>query len=182
MRQIVKQLPKSLTPGLICAAFGLPQIAQAQTGHKQDGHKGAYVNIGAALLTADLDLSGLDVHGNNLNLGEEDANIFMLNARLGYRFNKFIAAEVEGGFGLGGDDLQQTTNLPVDGIGTLPVDLDANIDIDTYGAAFIRGILPINDKIDLFVRGGYGTASADADATARRWSRISSDKTSRPSI
>ena len=139
-----------------------PQMAQAQ-----DGHKGAYVNLGAALLSADLDLSNIDVQGNAVDLGEESADIIMLNGRIGYRFNAYIAAEVEGGFGLGGDSASRdNVPIPVAGFGTVPVNLDANVDINTYGAVFARAVLPVNQSLDLFIRGGYGTASADADVTA----------------
>jgi len=58
--------------------------------------------------------------------------------------------------------------VPVDTgvVGTIDLDLDANLDINAYGAGFVRAILPVSDQFDLFVRGGYGVAGADADVTA----------------
>ncbi len=146
---------------LIAAGMMGPQMAAAQT-----SDQGAYASIGIALLSADLDLSNLDVQGNNVDLGEEDASIFLLNGRLGYRVNKFFAAEVEGGFGLGGDSLSRNLPVPVDGFGTVNVDLDADINVENYIAGFARAILPLTDKFDLFIRGGYGTAQAEANLAA----------------
>jgi len=72
-----------------------------------------YVTVGGTLLSADLDLSGLEAAGQTVDLGEEDADIFMINGRVGYRFNDYFAVEGEIGFGTGGDDFDRT--IPVDG-------------------------------------------------------------------
>ena len=143
---------------LLFAATALPQSASAQ-----DSRQGAYVNVGAAILNADFNLDGLDTGGTGITFEDETANIVVLNGRLGYRFNKFIAAEVEGGFGLGGDTVSQSVPFDTGVVGTVDVDVDANLDINTYGAGFIRAILPVSDQIDLFVRGGYGIAGAELD-------------------
>ena len=146
---------------LLFAATALPQSASAQ-----DSRQGAYVNVGAAILNADFNLDGLDTGGTGITFDDETANIVVLNGRLGYRFNKFIAAEVEGGFGLGGDTVSQSVPFDTGVVGTVDVDLDANLDVNTYGAGFIRLILPVSDEIDFFVRGGYGIAGAEVDVTA----------------
>lgn len=145
----------------MAAALAAPQIALAQ-----EPDQGAYASLGLALLSADLDLRNLNVQGNNVDLGEEDASIFILNGRLGYRVNKFFAAEVEGGIGLGGDSLNRNVPVPVDGFGTVDVDLDADIDVETYVAGFARAIFPVSDQFDVFIRGGYGTAQAEVSAVA----------------
>jgi len=144
-------------------ASALPQTANAQ-----DARQGAYVNVGAALLNADFNLDEVDVSGTNITLEDETANIVVLNGRLGYRLNKYFAAEVEGGFGLGGDSNSQSVALDTGVLGVVDVDLNANLDVNAYGAGFVRGILPVSDQFDLFVRGGYGVADAEAelDATA----------------
>ena len=146
---------------LLFAATALPQSASAQ-----DSRQGAYVNIGAAILNADFNLEDVDVQGTNITLEDETANIIMLNARLGYRINKYFAAEVEGGFGLGGDSNSQTVPVDTGLVGVIDVDLDANLDVNAYGAGFIRGILPVSDQFDLFVRAGYGVAGAEAELDA----------------
>ena len=141
----------------------LPQMAQAQA---QGSHKGAYVNLGASILSADFNLEDVNLQGTNAALEDETANIFIINGRLGYRLNKYIAAEVEGGFGLGGDSVEQSLPIDTGVIGVVDVNLDANLNINSYGAGFIRGILPVSQKFDLFVRGGYGVAGAEVDLTA----------------
>ena len=144
---------------LASVALGAAPIIAAQDG----GETGVYVNIGGAFLTADLDLSDIEVQGNNLNLGEEDADLFMINGRLGYRIHKFFAVEAEGGFGIGGDSIQRSVPVPVDLLGTVNVDVDADIDVSDYIVGMARAILPVNDRFDLFVRGGYGSASGEVD-------------------
>lgn len=125
---------------------------------------GAYVNIGLTQLSADLDLSDLDVQGTALDLGEQSADILMITARLGYRVFDYLAIEGESGFGFGGDDF--STVIPVDtDIGIIDVDTDVGVDVNSYAGIFARGILPVSDEFDLFIRGGYGTAEAEATAT-----------------
>ena len=144
----------------------LAALSFAQNSYAQDAHKGAYISIGAGLITTDIDLDDVDVQGNTAQLGEQDVNIALINARLGYRFNRYLAAEVEGGLGLGGESFSRNVPVNVTGFGTVPVDLDANIDINSYGGVFARAILPINKNLDIFARGGYAIASARAEIDA----------------
>jgi len=59
-------------------------------------------------------------------------------------------------------------NIPVEVAPFGVVDVDANVtlDVDNYYIGFARGILPVSDEFDLFVRLGYGEANGDADITA----------------
>ena len=132
----------------------------------QDSYQGLYANIGISQLSADLDLSDLNLQGNFVDLGEETAKIIMINGRLGYRLNQYIAIEGDAGFGIGGDDFQRSIPVDVDPLGVVNVDADADLDVENYFGIFARGILPVSDQFDIFIRGGYGTAKAEASAIA----------------
>jgi opacity protein-like surface antigen len=135
----------------------------AATAASANDKQGVYVTIGGTLLSSELDLTELNVGGEVVDLGTEDANITMINGRLGYRLNDFFAVEGELGFGLGGDDFDR--NIPVDVLGS-PVNVDTNVtlDVKNYYIAFARGILPVSDQFDVFARVGYGEATAEAEA------------------
>jgi len=132
----------------------------------QDNHQGLYGNVGVSQLSADLDLSDLNLQGNTVDLGEESASITMITGRVGYRLNSYFAIEGDAGFGLGGDSLQRTIPVAVNGIGTVTVNADADLDVKNYFGVFARGILPVSNQFDIFLRGGYGTAKAEATAVA----------------
>jgi opacity protein-like surface antigen len=127
--------------------------------------EGAYVNIGATLISTDVDLTQLELEGQSVNLGNQSLNITMATGRVGYWINSYFAVEGELGFGLGGDDFNQA--VPVDVLGT-PVNVDTNVglDIKSYYGAFGRFIMPVSEQFDIFARAGYGQANADADITA----------------
>jgi len=125
---------------------------------------GVYGTVGVTLLSTELDLSNIDVSGQTINLGNEDANITMLTGRLGYRLNDFFAVEGEVGFGLGGDEFDR--QIPVQVLGTTQnVDANISLDVKNYYIAFARGILPVSEQFDVFARVGYGEATAEADIT-----------------
>lgn len=139
-------------------------MANATNAAAQDQYNGLYANIGLSQISADIELNDLNIQGNTVNLGEETAKIVMINGRFGYRINKYFAVEGDAGFGIGGDSFQRTVPVTADLVGTINVDADADLDVDSYFGAFARGILPVNDQFDIFVRGGYGTAKAKASA------------------
>lgn len=123
---------------------------------------GVYATIGGTYLTTELDLTDIDVSGQAINLGNEDASITMITGRLGYRLNDYFAVEGELGFGLGGDDFDRI--IPVDVLGTTAnVDSNITLDVKSYYIAFARGILPVSEGVDIFARVGYGQATAEAD-------------------
>jgi len=139
--------------------------AMAQDNQGADDKAGLYGNIGVTLLSTELDLTQTEVSGQVFDLGTPSPDITMLTGRLGYRLNKYFALEGEAGFGLGGDDFAES--LPIDVLGNIVnVDADIGLDVQNYYIGFARGILPISDQFEVFIRGGYGTASADADVTA----------------
>jgi len=121
-----------------------------------------YANLGVSQISADLDLSDLSVQGNIVDLGQQSAKINMVTGRLGYRFAKFIAIEGEAGFGLGGDSFDRAVPVNVSGVGMINVDTVVDLDVTNYAIIFARGILPISDNFEIFARGGYGTATAEA--------------------
>ena len=98
----------------------------------QDRYQGPYANIGISQLSADLDLSDLNLQGNSVDLGEETAKIIMINGRLGYRLNQYIAIEGDAGFGIGGDDFQRSIPVDVDPLGVVNIDADADLDVKNY--------------------------------------------------
>jgi len=127
---------------------------------------GVYVTVGGTFLSSELDLTELDVGDEPVDLGTEDIDTFIINGRIGYRFNDFFAVEGELGFGTGGDEIDRVIPVEVDPFGTLDVDANVALDVDNYYIGFARGILPVSDQFDLFVRVGYGEANGDADVTA----------------
>lgn len=130
----------------------------------QGTNEGLYANIGISQLSADLDLTDLNLQGNAVNLGEETTKVIMINGRLGYRLNQYIGIEGDAGFGIGKDSFQRTIPVNVDTFGVVNVDADADLSIKNYFGIFARGILPVSDQFDVFIRGGYGTAKAEASA------------------
>lgn len=128
-----------------------------------DDDKGLYVNVGATLLTSELDLNDIDVQGQVVDFGTEDTDFILINGRLGYQINKYFAVEGEIGFGVSGDSVDR--NIPVDVLGqTVGVDTTVDLDIDNYYIGFARAIYPVSDKFDIFARIGYGEASVSGDA------------------
>ena len=152
---------RAMTISAILALSAL--VAGSASANDKDG---VYVTVGGTLLSSELDLTGLDVAGETVDLGTEDADITMINGRIGYRFNDFFAVEGEVGFGLGSDDIDRIVPVEVAPFGTVDVDANVDLSVDNYYVAFARGILPVADQFDLFVRVGYGEANADADVTA----------------
>lgn len=148
---------------LMASLFASSAMAQDKKG--EDDTTGLYGNIGVTLLSTELDLTQTEVSGQLFDLGTPSPDITMLTGRLGYRLNKYFAVEGEAGFGLGGDDFSES--LPIDVLGNLVnVEADIGLDVQDYYIGFVRGILPVSDQFEVFIRGGYGTASADADVTA----------------
>jgi len=154
---LASTLKSTLTSTAALAAI----CALAAPAAAQDAYEGVYANIGIGQISADLDLSNLDLQGNTIDLGQEEVKAFIINGRLGYRINRFLAIEGDAGFGLGGDDFQRSIPVTVNPVGTVNVDADADLKVKSYYGAFARGILPVSDQFDLFVRGGYGTAKAE---------------------
>ncbi len=146
--------------------MSLVSLLLAGAAHAQmSDDAGVYVNVGVTQLSADVDLSQIDVAGQPVDLGTQSPDITMITGRIGYRLNDYISFEGELGFGLSGDDFNQ--DVPVTtGLGTVNVDTDVGLDIDNYFAGFVKGTLPISEQFEAFARGGYGSAEAEADITA----------------
>ena len=130
-----------------------------------DDKEGVYATIGGTILSTELDLSDVEIADQIVDLGEEDANVTMINGRLGYRLNDFFAVEGEVGFGVSDESFNRS--VPVTVLGS-DLDIDTNVDlkVKNYYIAFARGIIPVSEQFDFFGRIGYGQASAKANATA----------------
>lgn len=150
------------TLSLTLSGLALASAAAAQSASNDSG---VYVNAGVTLLSADLELGNTDIAGQTVDLGNPSPNIFMITGRVGYQFNKYFAIEGDAGFGLGGDDFNQTVPVTT-ALGTVDVDADVTADVKYYAGAFVKGTLPISEQFDIFVRGGYGLAEAEVDGTA----------------
>lgn len=109
------------------AAAALPAAAQ------EADKSGPYANLGYT-------------HSSN---GDGDTG--SIAAKGGYRFNRYLGAEIEGGVGVSGDD---GTFVPNGGTTSLAFDTKQDYSIAGYGVGF----LPLGEKFDLFARVGYGTA------------------------
>ena len=70
------------------------------------------------------------------------SDIYGLQGRLGYQTANYLGAEVEGSFGV----VSET-----DTVGAL--ELKAGVDYSV--GAFLRGVLPLSERINVFARGGY---------------------------
>lgn len=119
--------------------------------------EGAYVNLGLTQLNADLAAGDRDLE----QLVGDSSNFTMATGRVGYRIMDYIAIEGELGFGLSGDSSEEV--ITIQGI---PVNTSVDFDIDTYYAAFARGIFPVSDDFDIFARIGYGATKVKGSLTA----------------
>ena len=76
------------------------------------------------------------------------SDIFGLQGRLGYQSARFLGAEVEGSIGLVSEK---------DTVGAL--ELEAGVDYSV--GAFVRGVVPLGERINVFARGGYHATKID---------------------
>lgn len=141
---------------LLTAALGLSTMG-ALTAHAGD-NEGLYVNIGATLLNADLETDDDPILDD---LVGDTLNFTAITGRVGYRITDFLALEGEAGFGLSGESFDDTVT-----VSNVNVNVDGEVKIDSYYAAFARGILPVSDQFDIFARAGYGQAEIAVDLTA----------------
>ena len=74
----------------------------------------------------------------------EGADVGAIQGRLGARFGQYVGVEGEIGLGVLKD------NLSVGGV-------DGEAKMNYSAAAYAVGFLPVGEKADLYVRGGYGT-------------------------
>ena len=116
----------SLAAALSCA----PSLALAQDAAKDIG---AYANLGYA------------------RASQSGIHLDTVQARLGYRFHKYVGVEGEGAFGIGGDDVS---------VGTATAHVKLSHEFAAYAIAF----LPAGENGDLFARIGYGTTKIKASA------------------
>ena len=101
-------------------------IASAGYVHAQDS--GAYVGLGAAAYVTE-------------PVGAAGTDLFTVEAKVGYNFNKYFGVEAQGSLGL------NTDSEPF-------ADTTLNRKLDYSVGAFAVARLPVSEKIDLFARGG----------------------------
>lgn len=83
--------------------------------------------------------------------GGSDVNFGALNGRVGARLHKYFGVEGEAAIGVDGDSTR---------VGAVTVKSKLKHSL----AAYAVGVLPVNDKLDVFVRGGYGTTRVRVSA------------------
>lgn len=108
--------------------------------------------------------SGPNYYGNlgYSQIDHDDGNLGAITGRLGARFNPNFGVEAETSFGLKDHKYHV---LDVEGRVKHSYDL----------AAYLVGAVPVSDRVDLFVRGGFGTTKIKSELGGER---VSSDGTS----
>jgi OmpA-OmpF porin, OOP family len=108
-------------------------------------------NFGFPIATT-LELSGVDVIGFQSSLDDSDIG---WGLQVGYRFNRYIAAEV--GYVNLGDALYEAIMTVDDGLEIFPV--EASVRFKSSGpTAAVLGILPIGERFDAHLKGGIYVA------------------------
>lgn len=109
----------------------------------------AFAAIVPAAAWAQATEAPLGVYGNaNLGIANRgDADLKILQGRLGYRINPYVGVEGELATGLKSD---------TDTIGGVKV----NTKLQHEAAAYVVGFLPVSPSTDLLARVGYGTTKA----------------------
>jgi opacity protein-like surface antigen len=116
-------------------------------GSKQDFDE----NFGLPI-AASLELAGVDVIGFDSSLDDSDIG---WGLQVGYRFNRYIAAEV--GYVNLGDALYEAIMTVDDGVEIFPV--EASVRFKSSGpTAAVLGILPIGERFDAHLKGGIYVA------------------------
>lgn len=108
---------------------------------------------------SDLENSFVGVPTQNLSIGTDEKDVGYA-AQFGYRFNRYLAVE----FALAQyGDLRSSARADVDlGTGFLPAAID--LSFHTGGPQFSAiGILPLNDKFEIFGRAGVLFASSERE-------------------
>jgi hypothetical protein len=99
-------------------------------------------------IAATLELGGLDVIGFDSSLDDSDIG---WGLQVGYRFNRYVAAEV--GYVDLGEGLYEAIMTVDDGVEIFPV--EASLRFKSSGpTAAVLGILPIGERFDAHVKGG----------------------------
>jgi opacity protein-like surface antigen len=103
-------------------------------------------------IAASLELAGVDVIGFDSSLDDSDIG---WGLQVGYRFNRYIAAEV--GYVNLGDALYEAIMTVDDGVEIFPV--EASVRFKSSGpTAAVLGILPIGERFDAHLKGGIYVA------------------------
>ena len=108
---------------------------------------------GLALADGDTEFSG-NIGVSNMVSG--DLNFQSVEARLGYRFNKWLGVEIQGQIGVTEDTV--TVNVPP------PTDVDVKLDSEI--SAYLVASVPLSEtgNVRLIARVGYGTQTFSASA------------------
>src|SRR4051794_20606843 len=152
--------------GLLFAAYA--EAAKPKRRSRNANRIGPYAGalIGNATYTGDRAADEADLAGQfegiptqDLAIGSDDTDLGY-QAVFGYRFNRYIAAEFElVQYGELNSSARANVDLD-DGNGFVPVKIDLNFHTGGPQIALI-GILPLNDKFELFAKGGILFASSE---------------------
>lgn len=103
-----------------------------------------------------------DVGYTNVSVDEVDANLGVIQGRVGAMFTPNVGVEGELGFGVG-EDTVDTFGPPVD------------IKMKSLAAAYVVLNLPVNERLDFYLRAGYATFEVEASAGGGSASDTGSD-------
>lgn len=117
-------------------------IATSSAGYAQAQDSGAYGGLGVSAYVTNPD-------------NAFDTELFAVEAKLGYNFNKYFGVEAQGSLGLNTDSNEVGNTLAG------PVSLETKVDYSV--AAFAVGRLPITEKFEVFARGGIHNTQVGVD-------------------
>jgi len=152
--------------GLLFAAYAEAAKPKRRTrnANRVGPYAGALISMNSytddqSAVEDDLENSFTGVPTQNLAIGTDDKDIGY-SAQFGYRFNRYFAAEFAlAQFG----DLHSQARADVDlGSGFIPAAIDLNYHVGGPMLSMI-GILPLNDKFEVFGRAGVLFASAERE-------------------
>lgn len=87
---------------------------------------------------------GISYDSFDLKQGNVSSEPEGFNLRMGYQFMKHLAVEAHVGFGAKEDQVQGTA-----------------IDVKNYYGVYLRGVLPLGEKFNLFALGGYNSVEVE---------------------
>lgn len=173
----MKKIPVIVLAVLGLAFAGMAEAAKPKKRTRNANRVGPYVSglVGMTTYGGDhandeSDLLSLiddtDIPVQNPTTDTDDTDIGY-QASFGYRFNRYIAAEIGlSQFGSLTSTLNADVDLPNDGQGFVPATLELTFDVGGPVVS-VMGILPLGEKFEAFARAGLIFASVEREFTSR---------------
>ncbi|WP_298916144.1 outer membrane beta-barrel protein [uncultured Algimonas sp.] len=87
----------------------------------------------------------------NAGVDSYEFDSYTLSGKIGYNFNEYFGVEGQGAFGIGGDEDAAFDQI----VQGSRIQGSLSAEVDNSFAAFARVKLPINERFEVFARGGY---------------------------